>query len=354
METTQRQVLVTGGNGFLALHIVRELLGHAIAVRATVRTMERSAEVTDALASRGVSTQGLSFIEADLMSDKNWEAAMVGITDVVSVASPVFPDSGSGHSAQPSEADMAASTEGTLRILRAAAGAGVRRVVMTANFGAVGFSNRDKTSITTEENWTDENEPGLSAYEKSKLLAEKSAWKFVEDRENAGLFAPELVSINPVAILGPALGHHVSGSFGIVDSIMSGSMKRIPPIELNVVDVRDVADLHVKELEVPQAAGQRFIASAEGIISMTQIADLIRQQRPELAASISRRRLPGFAVRLGSLVSEQAREAKLLMEINRHVSTSKAQDLLGWSPRYTKEETVLAAVDSLASRNQKR
>lgn len=133
---------------------------------------------------------------------------------------------------------------------------------MTSNFGAVGFSNKDKQSMTTEENWTDEHEAGLSAYEKSKLLAEKAAWAFI-NKEDTQL---EFATINPVAIFGPSLDQHISGSFHLISNLISGEMKRVPHIPINVVDVRDVAKLHVLSMTNAQADGKRFIASADGQI----------------------------------------------------------------------------------------
>jgi nucleoside-diphosphate-sugar epimerase len=148
-------------------------------------------------------------------------------------------------------------------------------------------------------------------------------------------------------MFGPALGHHVSGSFGILKNILNGSMVRIPNINLNVIDVRDAAALHVRALQSPNAPGSRFIASADGSISMPQIADLIRRERPERAAAVSQKRLPNTLVTLASPFSEEAREAHLMLSLSRKVSTQRAQDLLGWTPKHTNEEAVLSAVDSL-------
>lgn len=214
---------------------------------------------------------------------------------------------------------------------------------MTSNFGAIGFSNADKNSITTEEYWTDEFAKGLSAYEKSKLIAEKEAWKFMENETEL-----EFATINPVAIFGPSQSRHVSGSFDLLKNLLNGSMKRIINIPLNVVDARDVADLHIRAMITPEANGERFIASADGEINMVEIAHLLQQERPELVSSMPKKVLPNAAIRVASLFSKHAKEGELMINMNRQISNSKAKDMLGWEPISTKEEAVLAAVDSLA------
>lgn len=195
---------------------------------------------------------------------------MEDCTYVMSVASPVVMGSVSVTDEQSINKQ---AVEGIQRILRAAEKTNVKRVIMTANFGAVGFSNKDKSSVTTEEHWTNPNEKGLSVYEKSKLIAERAAWDFVNATENHIEFA----TINPVAILGPSLNQHMSLSFQFVENIASGKMKRIPNIPMNIVDVRDVAQLHVLAMKTPEANGKRFIATADGQISMPEIAQLIKK-----------------------------------------------------------------------------
>ena len=218
---------------------------------------------------------------------------------------------------------------------------------MTSNFGAVGFSNKDQSSITTEENWTNQDEPGLSAYEKSKLLAEKAAWDFVKNKDNDLEFA----TINPVAMLGPSLDSHVSGSFNIIKNLVDGSLKRVPNIPLNVVDVRDVARLHILAMTTPEANNQRFIATADGQISMPEIAQLIKHQRPELATQTSTKKLPNFVLGLGAKFNKEAKEGKLLLDMNRNVSNEQAKSMLGWRPIGTQEEAILEALDSMAKYN---
>jgi nucleoside-diphosphate-sugar epimerase len=237
--------------------------------------------------------------------------------------------------------------DGILRILKFAKRAGVQRVVMTSNFGAVGFTQTDKSRETTESDWTDTSAKGLSVYEKSKTLAERAAWEFIRS-EGGG---PEFVTINAVAILGPALDAHISGSFHLLKNLLSGSMKAVPDISLNIVDVRDVADLHIRAMLTPEAKGQRFIASANGQISLPEIAALLRKERPGVSQLVARKQLPTWILKVASLFTEQAKEALLLIRMNRSVSNQKAKSMLGWRPIAPQEETLLASVDSMIRYN---
>lgn len=337
------KVLVTGGTGFLGMQMLLQLLKKGYDVRTTVRSLKSKDKVVNTLRENGVTKfDQLSFIEADLSRDDNWDEAMEDRDYVLSVASPVF------FEIPKDEAEVIRpAIEGIVRILKAAKRTKVKRVVMTSNFGAVGFTNQDWQSVTTEKDWTDENAKGLSAYEKSKLLAEKAAWEFIE----TGGKGLEFATVNPVAIFGPSLDSHVSGSFDLLKGIASGSMKVIPNIQLNVVDVRDVVDLHIRAMITPEAAGQRFIATTDGMISMPEIAELLRKERPQLAEKLSKRTMPNWMLKGASHFNATAREGQFMAEMNRNVSNAKAREVLGWTPIGTKEEAVLAAVDSLIKYN---
>lgn len=331
------KVLVTGGNGYLGLHIIAQLLTQGYEVRTTLRDLEKKVDVIETLTQNQIpNINQLTFVQADLVNDAGWDAAVQDITYVLSVASPVFMNAN-----HPAEMEQTAK-EGILRILKAADAQRVKRVVMTANFGAVGFSNFDKNSVTTETDWTNPNQPGLSPYEKSKLLAEQAAWDYIKST------SMELTTINPVAILGPSLNAHVSGSFGIIKSVVGGSNAQIIKMDLNLVDVRDVADLHVRAMINPQAAGQRFIATTDGKISLPEISRLIQAKRPKLATQVTSKMVPNWLIKLDSLFNKRAREGKLFLDVNRNVSNQKAKDLLGWQPKYNNEEIVLNTVDEMA------
>ena len=327
-------ILVTGGNGFLAQHIINALLTADYPVRATLRSLTKAPQLKQHLAQAGVPhLDRLSFVAADLTQDAGWPAAMADVQAVMSVAAPVFV-----NGERVAKAVVATAQAGTERILQAATTAGVSRVVMTGNLGAVGFSHFDQATPVTEADWTDPNQPGLSLYEKSKLLAEQAAWQFVAKHHDA----PQLVTVNAGAMLGPSLDGHVSGSFGIIDRLLAG--KSTPKLPINIVDVRDVAALHVRALVEPIAAGQRYLAVASQPLDMAQMMTIIREVRPELAAQLPKHLIPAWLLHLLAPFNAEVRGADLMMRINHDVRTTKAQRQLGWQPQYTATQAVTAAL----------
>lgn len=338
MENSET-VLVTGGTGFVGINCIYQLLRKGYKVKTTIRSMNKKDEVSQTLKAGGItSLTNLQFIEADLTKDANWNEAVRGCEYVLLVASPVF-----FHLPKAENEVIQSIINGTLRVLKAARNAGVKRVVMTSSFGAVGFSNKNINTETTEANWTDPNEKGLSAYEKSKVSAELAAWDFIK-KEGGNL---ELTTINPVAILGPSLSAHLSGSFAILTQLLDGSMKAVPNMPLNIVDVRDVADLHIRAMTNPQANGQRFIASAGGKTSMPEIASLLKNKMPDVSKKVSTRILPDWLLHFAALFNEHAKHAVPLLSVNRNVSNEKARKILGWTPIANNEETILASMESI-------
>lgn len=340
---TRKTVLVTGGTGFVGMRIIQRLLEKEYLVRTTIRSKESIAKIKSTLQDNGIqSFQNLAFVQAELTEDANWEGAMTGSDYVLSVASPVFFDKPENE-----EEAIRPALEGTLRILRFARKTGVKRVVMTSNFGAVGFTQTDKSRPTNEDDWTNPEADGLSLYEKSKTLAEKAAWEFIKEQGGDLEFA----TINPVAILGPSLDSHISGSFILLKLLLEGTLKAIPDLPLNVVDVRDVARLHILAMETPEANGQRFIATADGQTSLREMGALLRAKRPEVSKLIPTGNLPTWVLKVASLFNEQAKEGVFMSKMQRDVSNNKAKTILGWNPIANQEETILAAVDSMIKYN---
>lgn len=332
------QVLVTGGSGAIAIQCILELLQKGYQVRTTLRTLAKKNDVITMLTNGGITSfEALSFVEADLTRDANWQAAVKDCTYVLHVASPT-------HIASNDENVMIQPAfEGVLRVLRAARDGGVKRVVLTSSFGALGFSNKDRNTETTEASWTNPYEKGLSPYEKSKVLAERAAWDFIK-REGGSL---ELAVINPVAVFGPSLGVSKSPSLELLKMLLSGSMKAVPRIPLNIVDSRDVAAIHIRAMITPGAAGHRFIASADGEISLPEIAALLKSRMPAASEKVSLKILPDWALSIAALFNPQAKRAKLMLKVNRRVSNASARRILHWTPVASKEEAILAAVESI-------
>lgn len=313
------------------------MLQQGYEVKTTVRSKKSEEHVKKILKQQGITEfNRLTFIKVNLSKDENWELAMEHCTYVLSVASPVFFEIPKNEE----EAIRLAVAE-ILRVLKIAKKMKVKKVVMTSNFGAIGFSNKNSTKLTTEEDWTSLEERGLSIYEKSKLVAERVAWKFIEEEGN-GL---ELSTINPVAILGPSLSMHVSNSFILLDMLFKD--KWAPQLPLNIVDVRDVADLHIRAMISEKSNGQRFIASCDGQISLFEMAEIIRKERPQLAIKLQAKKIPNWLIKTSALFNHRAKEGAFMLSINRNISNQKAKERLEWQPLGTNKQVLLATIDSM-------
>src|ERR1700761_3871308 len=246
-------ILVTGASGYLGTQVVAALLHSAAnngtqSVRGQVRSAARERELRDSVRRSGAFDTGLTAVTADLMSDEGWKEAMTDVDEVYHVASPI-------PAAQPKDPDelVVPARAGTLRVLRAARDAGVRRVVLTSSFAAIGDSPKPRGAFT-EADWTDPDMPGRAASPKSKTVAERAAWDFMAS-EGGGT---ELVVINPTFILGPPLTEATGSSMHLVKAMFSGEMSVAPRHRFGIVDVRDVADAHLRAMAAPGAAGKRF------------------------------------------------------------------------------------------------
>ncbi len=334
-------VLVTGGSGFIAGHCILKLLDEGYLVRATVRSLEREAAVREVLSDAGMTrSDALSFVAADLLSDHGWAEAMAGCDYVLHVASPVHP----GHVENEDEIILPA-VEGTRRVLRAARDAGVKRLVLTSAFHAVGWGHPHDDHVFTEEDWTVIDGPGVDAYGKSKTLAERAAWDFVEAEGGA----MELASILPVAVMGPIMGSDISGSNHIIARILRGAMPGFPHLWFPIVDVRDVASAHVLALSVPGAAGQRFLLSSGPAIAMKQIGEIIRAHLGDAANRVPTRSIPNLVVRLSSIFDPQLRSTVPDLDYAKRISSEKAHRILGWRSRPA-EDAIVAAAQSMVDR----
>lgn len=333
------RILVTGGAGFIAAHVMLALLREGHAVRATLRDLARESEVRALLAAGGAPADvPLGFHRADLLDDVGWAAAVAGCDGVLHVASPLP----AGLVVADEGALIRTAREGTLRVLKAARAAGVRRVVVTSSFSAVGYGHPPRAGRYDESDWTDPEGVGVDAYTRSKTLAERAAWDFVAG-EGAGM---ELASINPVVVLGPALGPDLSASLDLIRALLDGTVPATPRVFFGLVDVRDVAELHVKAMTAPEAAGQRFLATSGDAVSLHQIARMLRDGLGPAGRRAPRFELPDLLVRLAALVSPTARLAVPRLGIRRSASSEKARALLGWSPR-PPEQAILATAESL-------
>ena len=327
-------VLVTGGSGFIGSYCILDLLRGGYGVRTTVRSPDREGAVRELLGAE--SADALTFATADLTSDEGWPEAVAGCDYVLHVASP-FPLGPPKH-----EDDLIVpAREGALRVLGAARDAGVRRVVLTSSFAAIGYGRPPPGRPFTEEDWTDPEGEGVSAYAKSKTLAERAAWDFVQS--DGG---PELAVVNPVGVYGPVLGPDFSTSIELVKRLLEGSIPGLPNVAFGIVDVRDVADMHVRAMTTPEAAGERFLAIAGRFMSVPEIAATLRERMGEDAKKVPTRRLPDWLVRLVSVFDSSVKQITPELGKDRQASNEKAKRVLGWSPR-SSEDALVASGESL-------
>jgi nucleoside-diphosphate-sugar epimerase len=333
-------VLVTGGSGFIGAHCVLQLLAAGHTVRTTIRTLNREPDVRAMLKAGGYTgpADRISFFAADLNSDASWAQAISGCEYILHVASP-FPPGAPKH-----EDDLIIpAREGALRVLRAARDAGVKRVVLTSSFAAIGYGHKPQAAPFTEADWTDPNASDITPYAKSKTLAERAAWDFIA-REGGPL---ELSVINPVGVFGPALGPDYSTSILIVQRMMDGAMPGVPRLYFGAVDVRDVADLHLRAMANPAAKGERFLAVSGDFLSMLDVAKILKRRLGAAAKRVSPRQLPDWLVRVAVLKDPAIKLILPELGKRKNAANEKARRVLGWSP-LSNEDAIVATGESLA------
>jgi len=334
---TKPLVLVTGGSGFIGAHCILQLFDAGYRVRTTVRSLSKADSVRATLNTGGADPgSALTFVAADLTADEGWLEAVAGCDYVLHVASP-FPI---GIPKDENELIIPAR-EGALRVLRAARDAGVKRVVLTSSFAAIGYSAVPKTTPYTEEDWTDASGK-VAPYPKSKTLAERAAWNFIE-REGGNL---ELAVVNPVGVFGPVLNDDFSTSIQLVKRLMDGAVPGSPQIAFGIVDVRDVADLHLRAMIDPKAKGERFLAIAGDFMTMHEIALLLRAKLGDAAKKVPTRVLPNWLVRFFGLFDPGIKQITGELSKVKQGSNEKARKMLGWKPR-SNEEAIIATAESL-------
>lgn len=328
-------VLVTGGSGFIAVHIILKLVHQGYRVRTTLRTISRQDEVKSMLAQGGVTDfNNLEFIQADLTSDSNWAEAATGATYVIHVASPT-------PATRPEDGDamVKMAVDGTLRVMRAAKAAGSKRIVLTSASGAVLSGHKSHPEIFTEEDWTDLSGE-IDAYQRSKTIAERKAWEFSK-KENI-----ELSVVNPVAVMGPVLGQDFSHSNQIVYLMLTGKMPFLMKIAFDYIDVRDVADLHLLAMTCPKAAGERFIATTGENLTYKEEAKILQKHLGHAAKKVSTKEMPNFVVKFLAHFIKDLRMPATFLGQNTACNSAKAKNLLGWAPR-TAEEAIAATAQSM-------
>lgn len=332
------KVLVTGGSGFIGSRTILQLLAAGHQVRTSVRSAARGEHVRELLRQGGAEPgEQLSSAVADLEQDGGWAQAVAGCDYVLHMASP-FPATVPKHE----DELIVPAREGALRVLRAARDGGVRRVVLTSSFAAIGYGQKPQQAPFDESNWTDPDGAGVQPYTKSKTLAERAAWEFMA-REGGAL---ELAVVNPVMVFGPVLGPDYSTSIMLVQRLMDGALPGCPHIQFGAVDVRDVADLHIRAMTDPAAKGERFLAVAGDFMSIWDFARILRDHFGAAARRVPTRQLPDWLVRLAALWDPTVKQILPELGQRRNATNEKARRVLGWAPRSSKD-AIVATAESL-------
>jgi dihydroflavonol-4-reductase len=330
-------VLVTGGTGFIAQYCILALLDRGYRVRTTMRSPGREDEVRRHLRAGGAEPgDRLSFVQADLGHDAGWPDAVAGCTYVMHGASPT--PSGDQITL---EDWVRPAVDGNLRVLRAARDAGVRRVVLTSAFGAIGMGHPPLGRPFEETDWTDLGSDTVAPYQTSKTLSERAAWDFIA-REGGDL---ELAAINPTAVAGPVLGADYSHSIRVIKNMLDG-MPGCPQVNSGFVDVRDVADLHVRAMIDPAAEGERFLAIAGDSLWFREIAEILHRRLGAAASRAPKQEIPNEVVRAGAETNPALKALVPFLGVDMNASSEKAIRLLGWAPR-SAEDAIVASAESL-------
>lgn len=321
-------VLVTGGTGYVGGWVIVELLRRGCEVRTTIRNLAKEGAVRTAVATQVDPGNRLSFAVADLGGDAGWDKAVSGCAYVLHVASPL----GGGGETDP-DALVKPAREGTLRVLRAAVKAGVKRVVLTSSCGAATPVTMGVNTVTDEETWSDANKQ--DPYRRSKTLAEKAAWDFMKTEGGA----TELTTILPSGVFGPVLSQESLGSVQFIQRFFDGRLPRIPNVGLNIIDVRDLAVAHVDAMTTPGAAGQRLIVSGD-FMWMKEIAATLKTSLGAQGGKVPTKALPDIVVKVGANFSPALKTLRPLLNRSHRFSSDKARRIIGLKTRPAVETVV--------------
>ena len=327
MET----VLVTGGTGFIGLHCLQQLLDKGYKVRTTIRSESRKQEVLEAMKKHSSNCENLEFYIADLLKDDGWKEAVEGSKYVLHVASPFF-------LGEPENEDVfiKPAVEGTLRVLKACTDADVQKVVLTSSFAAVGYGHPREKEVYTEEDWSSVDGE-ISAYAKSKTLAEKAAWEFVENLEESKKF--DLTVINPVAVTGPMLTSDIGSSNDFLLKLISGSMPACPKIHMGYIDVRDVAKAHIFSMTEEKTNGERIIVS-ENEMFFAEVGKTLNKAGFKKSPT---KELPNFLVKIMSFFVGELKTLLSALDRKGDIDKTKAERFFNWEYISTEQSVTETA-----------
>jgi len=328
------KVFVSGGSGYIAGFLIRQLIAEGWTVHTSIRDLAREATVRASLA---VDNSKLKFFAADLTSDAGWAEAMAGCSHVAHVASPL-----PSNAPKSDDELIVPARDGALRALKAAKAAGVKRFVMTSSMAAIAYGHGRSKSVFTEADWTDPTSPDAYAYVRSKTIAERAARDWVA-AEGGDM---EFVTVNPSLVLGPLQSGDFSTSLEAIKKLLEGSMPGLPNFGFGIVDVRDVADMHVRCLTMPDMAGERFICSGP-FLMMADVAAILREGLGPQGRKVPKRKLPDWLMRVVGRFDPVVRQVLGELGNVRDTDISHARTKLGWNPRPPEESVLDTARDMI-------
>ena len=333
-----KKVLLTGISGYIGNHCAVELLKNGYSVRGSVRSLSKSKQLTQVIKKEIDPKGNLEFCELDLLNDSGWDKAMKGCDYVLHVASPFI-------NIEPKDENeyIKPAVEGTMRALKSAKKAGIKRVVLTSSMVSM-LDNANKSIDIDFNSWTNVKAKNVSAYAKSKTLAEKSAWDFIKSQNQDE--AMELTVINPGPVFGPTLSGNLEGaSIGMFKQMMSGEMPMVPQAAINMSDVRDVAKIHVLALENPKANGKRFIVTTENPYKFQEVAQILKSNGYE---KVSTKLAPKFLLKFMGNFNREARSMRAFIGNTYNGDTSSTMSTFDWKP-ISFQKTVLDTAKSIES-----
>ena len=320
------KVLVTGATGYIGLHCIHQLLNQGYAVNGSVRSPERKNEIFEALKNHNTSTENLNIYTFDLNDDEGWDQGVEGCDYLLHVASPIALEN------HDEDFFVKPAVAGVKRAMKFAKKHNVKKVVLTSSVAAI-YETMESKSYYDETDWSDPENPAISHYSKSKTLAERAAWEFIENENHPF----ELAVINPALVIGPSLSGDLGESNKAIMMVATGKMPVAVPLQFGYVDVRDVAAAHILAMQNPASNGERF-ALAEKDLWYKDVAQVLRSNGFDKA--------PTFAVPvwLAKILAIFSKELKLtipyLGRLRSVKNTSKAKDILGWNPRPAEESII--------------
>ena len=319
---------MTGCTGFLGRQVTQEFLSRGYFVRGTTRSDK---ELHHKIMNDFNHHPSLELRCLDLISDEGWESAMEDVDAVVHTASPF-----SAYEPKDEHELIRPAREGTIRVLSYGYEAGIRKFVITSSTAAIsGSTPTSRNKTYSHEDWTD-LEGKISAYTKSKTLAELAAWDFVDSNSDV-----ILTTINPNVILGPLHSGIPGTSLRIIESIIDSSYPGFPKISFAPVDVRDVAWMHAEALENPNLDGERIIMATHPI-NMPQIASHLKAD----GWKVSTWALPNFVVKIMAFFIKEARLVSRGLGTTNYYDCSNTEEISGWVSK-SHREMILSAAESL-------